>query len=93
MITAIVLVETDVARIPEAAQAIAELEGVSEVYSVTGDVDLVATDAHGEDGLRADQLAKELDDRLTAALRTAAASVDDGGAAATLDRWVDAARD
>ena len=42
MITAIVLVETDVARIPEAAQAIAELEGVSEVYSVTGDVDLVA---------------------------------------------------
>jgi DNA-binding Lrp family transcriptional regulator len=42
VITAIVLVETDVARIPEAAQAIAELEGVSEVYSVTGDVDLVA---------------------------------------------------
>ncbi len=42
MITAIVLVETDVARIPEAAEAIAELEGVSEVYSVTGDVDLVA---------------------------------------------------
>ena len=42
MITAIVLVETDVARIPEAAQAIAELDGVSEVYSVTGDVDLVA---------------------------------------------------
>jgi DNA-binding Lrp family transcriptional regulator len=42
VITAIVLVETDVARIPEAAQAIAELDGVSEVYSVTGDVDLVA---------------------------------------------------
>ena len=42
MITAIVLVETDVARIPEVATEIAELGGVSEVYSVTGDVDLVA---------------------------------------------------
>lgn len=42
MITAIVLIETDVDKIPEAAQAIAELDGVSEVYSVTGDTDLVA---------------------------------------------------
>ncbi|GAB2680209.1 Lrp/AsnC family transcriptional regulator [Thalassiella azotivora] len=42
MITAIVLIETDVDRIPEAAQEIAEIEGVSEVYSVTGDTDLVA---------------------------------------------------
>ncbi len=41
MITAIVLVETDVDRIPEVAAQIADLEGVSEVYSVTGDVDLV----------------------------------------------------
>jgi DNA-binding Lrp family transcriptional regulator len=41
VITAIVLVETDVDRIPEAAAQIAELAGVSEVYSVTGDVDLV----------------------------------------------------
>lgn len=42
MITAVVLIETDVDRIPEAAQQIAEIEGVSEVYSVTGDTDLVA---------------------------------------------------
>jgi DNA-binding Lrp family transcriptional regulator len=42
VITAIVLVETDVARIPEVAAQIADLDGVSEVYSVTGDVDLVA---------------------------------------------------
>lgn len=42
MITAIVLVETDVDRIPEAAAEIAELDAVSEVYSVTGDTDLVA---------------------------------------------------
>ncbi|GAA2757168.1 Lrp/AsnC family transcriptional regulator [Actinopolymorpha rutila] len=42
MITAIVFVQADVARIPEVAQEIAELDGVSEVYSVTGDIDLIA---------------------------------------------------
>jgi DNA-binding Lrp family transcriptional regulator len=42
MITAIVFVKADVAQIPEVAQAIADLEGVSEVYSVTGDIDLIA---------------------------------------------------
>jgi DNA-binding Lrp family transcriptional regulator len=42
MITAIVFVEAEVARIPEIAQEIADLDGVSEVYSVTGKVDLIA---------------------------------------------------
>ncbi|GGD18255.1 Lrp/AsnC family transcriptional regulator [Nocardioides daphniae] len=42
MITAIVFVKADVARIPEVAQSIAALEGVSEVYSVTGQIDLIA---------------------------------------------------
>lgn len=42
MISAIVLIKVEVARIPEAAQAIAEIEGISEVYSVTGNVDLIA---------------------------------------------------
>ena len=42
MITAIVFVHADVARIPEVAQAIADLDGVSEVYSVPGTVDLIA---------------------------------------------------
>jgi DNA-binding Lrp family transcriptional regulator len=42
VITAIVLVKADVARIPEVAESIARLEGVSEVYSITGDHDLVA---------------------------------------------------
>ena len=32
----------DVHRIPEVAEAVAAIEGVSEVYSVTGDIDLVA---------------------------------------------------
>ena len=42
MITAIVNVSCVVDRIPEVGQAIAEIDGVSEVYSVAGDVDLVA---------------------------------------------------
>lgn len=42
MVTAIVLIKADVARIPETAQAIAQIQQVSEVYSVTGEFDLVA---------------------------------------------------
>ena len=42
MITAIVFVKADVAQIPEVAQQIAALDGVSEVYSVTGQIDLIA---------------------------------------------------
>jgi DNA-binding Lrp family transcriptional regulator len=42
VITAIVMVSTEADRIPEVAQQLAELDGVSEVYSVAGDVDLVA---------------------------------------------------
>jgi DNA-binding Lrp family transcriptional regulator len=41
VITAIVFVKADVARIPEVAEVIAALDGVSEVYSVTGQVDLI----------------------------------------------------
>ncbi|MCE1177432.1 Lrp/AsnC family transcriptional regulator [Actinomycetota bacterium] len=42
MITAIVVIQADADRIPEAAQEIADIEGVSEVYSVAGDADLIA---------------------------------------------------
>ncbi|GAB3205589.1 Lrp/AsnC family transcriptional regulator [Marinactinospora thermotolerans] len=42
MITAIVMIKADVDRIPEVAEAIAEIDGVSEVYSVTGGIDLIA---------------------------------------------------
>ncbi|MBF6046932.1 MULTISPECIES: Lrp/AsnC family transcriptional regulator [Streptomyces] len=42
MITSIVLIKTDVDRIPEIAEQIAAIEGVSEVYSVTGAHDLIA---------------------------------------------------
>lgn len=42
MITAIVLLHVEVSVIPETARAIADIESVSEVYSVTGDWELVA---------------------------------------------------
>lgn len=42
MVHAVVLIQCEIDEIPEAAEAIAELEGVSEVYSVAGEFDLVA---------------------------------------------------
>ena len=42
VITAIVMINCEVNRIPEVAEAIAEIPAVSEVYSVTGDADLIA---------------------------------------------------
>jgi DNA-binding Lrp family transcriptional regulator len=39
---AVVLIQCEIDAIPEAAQAIADIEGVSEVYSVAGEFDLVA---------------------------------------------------
>ena len=42
MITAIVPIDCATDSIPEVAQALADLPGVSEVYSVAGHVDLIA---------------------------------------------------
>jgi DNA-binding Lrp family transcriptional regulator len=42
MLHAVVLINAKSDRIPETAQEIADIDGVSEVYSVTGNVDLVA---------------------------------------------------
>jgi DNA-binding Lrp family transcriptional regulator len=42
VITAIVLINAHVDRIHEVAEAIAGLDSVSEVYSVTGEFDLIA---------------------------------------------------
>jgi DNA-binding Lrp family transcriptional regulator len=42
MVHAVVLVQCGIDVIPEAVRAIAGLEGVSEVYSVAGEFDLVA---------------------------------------------------
>lgn len=51
MPTAIVMIDTDQSQIPEVATEIAAVAGVSEVYSVTGEVDLIAivrVDHHDE---------------------------------------------
>ncbi|WP_433126040.1 Lrp/AsnC family transcriptional regulator [Micromonospora sp. CA-240977] len=42
MITAIVLIDCATDAIPEVAETLASLSGVSEVYSVAGHVDLIA---------------------------------------------------
>jgi DNA-binding Lrp family transcriptional regulator len=42
MLTAFVLITCEVQRISEVAQAVAELPNVAEVYSVTGEVDIIA---------------------------------------------------
>ncbi|MDF0532006.1 Lrp/AsnC ligand binding domain-containing protein [Tsukamurella sp. 8F] len=42
MITAIVLIKANVHHIPETAQAVADISGVTEVYSCAGDIDLIA---------------------------------------------------
>ena len=60
MVTAIVFVNTEVALIGEVAEAIAALPGVSEVYSVTGALDLVAIVRVGSH----DQVAEVVADRL-----------------------------
>ena len=60
MITAIVLVHVDSDRIPEVAEAIADIDGVSEVYSVTGGADLVAMVRVHEHEALADVIADRL---------------------------------
>jgi DNA-binding Lrp family transcriptional regulator len=42
MVTAIVFIRTGLDSVNEVAEAVAGIAGVSEVYSVTGDLDLVA---------------------------------------------------
>ncbi len=42
MVAAVVLIRADRERIPTAAREVAGIEGVAEVYSVSGDSDLVA---------------------------------------------------
>jgi DNA-binding Lrp family transcriptional regulator len=42
VITAFVLIKTDASRIPETAEEISAIQGISEVYSVTGEWDLIA---------------------------------------------------
>jgi DNA-binding Lrp family transcriptional regulator len=60
VITAIVLVHAAADRIPETAQAIADIDGVAEVYSCAGDVDLIAMVRVAEHDQLADVIAGQL---------------------------------
>lgn len=60
VISAIVMISAEVDRIPEVAELVADLDGVSEVYSVTGDADLIAIVRVQQH----DQLATVIADRL-----------------------------
>jgi len=42
MVTAVVLIKAETDKVPELAERLAELDGVSEVFSVAGQYDLVA---------------------------------------------------
>lgn len=60
MTTAIVLIKSQTDRVSELAQAIVDLEGVTEVYSVAGQYDLVAVVRVGDN----EQLADVISDRI-----------------------------
>ena len=60
MVNAIVLLRVKIDRINEAAQELVELEGISEVYSVAGQYDLVVV-ARGRDN---DQIASLVTDHV-----------------------------
>lgn len=60
MISAIVLINADVDQVPEVAAALVELEGVKEVYSVAGSVDLIAMVRVSEHEQLADVIADKI---------------------------------
>lgn len=60
MLTAIVLIKTSADRIPEVAQDISNIKGITEVYSVTGDWDLIAIAKVGKHEDLADVIADRL---------------------------------
>jgi len=61
VITAIVMISTATDQIPEVATAIADIDGVSEVYSVAGHVDLIAVVRVREFDQVADVIAGRID--------------------------------
>jgi DNA-binding Lrp family transcriptional regulator len=69
MVAAVVMIRAQREHIPSAAQAIADIEGVAEVYSVSGEWDLVAIVRVPE----WEQIANLLQDRAEAVIRGAVA--------------------
>lgn len=60
MLTAIVLIKTTADRIPEVAHDISNIKGITEVYSVTGDWDLIAMERVREHERLADVIADQM---------------------------------
>jgi DNA-binding Lrp family transcriptional regulator len=60
MITAIVLIQGERGTLPETAEALADVPGVAEVYSVAGEYDLVAIIRVKEQEQLADVVTKNL---------------------------------
>jgi DNA-binding Lrp family transcriptional regulator len=69
MLTAMVLIDVDAGVIPEVAAQIADVPGVSEVYSVTGEVDLIAMVRVREHDALADVIADRIS-KVAGVLRT-----------------------
>ncbi len=69
MLTAMVLIDVDAGVIPEVAAQIADVPGVSEVYSVTGEVDLIAMVRVREHDALADVIADKIS-KVPGVLRT-----------------------
>jgi DNA-binding Lrp family transcriptional regulator len=69
MLTAMVLIDVDAGVIPEVAAQIADVPGVSEVYSVTGEVDLIAMVRVREHDALADVIADRIS-KVPGVLRT-----------------------
>ncbi|WP_159620756.1 Lrp/AsnC family transcriptional regulator [Ruania rhizosphaerae] len=60
MITAIVHIDVEADRIPEVAGQVAELPGVTEAYSTTGDVDIIAVVRVAQHDMLADVIADRI---------------------------------
>ena len=60
MVTAIVLIKAETSRIPELAEQIANMDGVSEVFSVAGRHDLVAIVRVGKNEELADVISDKM---------------------------------
>jgi DNA-binding Lrp family transcriptional regulator len=60
MVTAVVLIKAETDKVPELAQRMAELDGVTEVFSVAGQYDLVALVRVREN----DELARVISERM-----------------------------
>jgi DNA-binding Lrp family transcriptional regulator len=69
MLTAMVLIDVDAGVIPEVAAQIADVPGVTEVYSVTGEVDLIAMVRVREHDALADVIADKIS-KVSGVLRT-----------------------